>query len=70
MSNNELLKSKTKKDYKGFALLEKAFDVVELDLSNKKYNLLVCKDKVKRANCKIDYEVWLNLKIRKNPDFS
>ena len=51
---------------KGFDILAKYFDVVELDQSNTKFDVLTCKDRVKKQNCIIEYEVWLSLKIRKS----
>ena len=50
---------------KGLDDLKKKFDIVEIDESNEKYNLLTCKDLVKRFGSNIDYSVWIQLKINK-----
>lgn len=50
---------------KGLDDLKKIFDVVEIDENNEKYNLLTCKDLVKRFGSNIDYSVWIQLKISK-----
>jgi len=64
MSFNNLIKEK--ESIKGSDKLCKHFDVVELDSSNEKYNLLTCKDRINRSNSKINFSVWLQLKIQKN----
>ena len=51
---------------KGLDDLKKFFDVVEIDESNEKYNLLTCKDIVRRSGTVIKYNVWLQLKINKS----
>lgn len=50
---------------KGLDDLKKHFDVVEIDDSHEKYNLLTCKDIVKRSGTIINYSVWIQLKINK-----
>ena len=50
---------------KGLDDLKKHFDVVEIDDSHEKYNLLTCKDIVRRSGTIINYSVWIQLKINK-----
>ncbi len=64
MSFNNLINEKNK--IKDFDKLCKYFDVVELDSSNEKYNLLTCKDKIHKVNTNVKFSVWLQLKIQKN----
>lgn len=45
--------------------LKKNFDVVEIDESHEKYNLLTCKDIVRRSGTIINFSVWIQLKINK-----
>ena len=49
----------------GLGDLKKNFDVVEIDESNEKYNLLTCKDIVRRSGTIINFSVWIQLKINK-----
>jgi hypothetical protein len=51
---------------KGFDELRKKFDIVEIDESHEKYNILTCKDIVKRTSSIINYSIWLQLKINKS----
>ena len=64
MSFNNLINEKN--PIKNFDKLCKYFDVVEIDSSNEKYNLLTCKDKIHKINPNIKFSVWLQLKIQKN----
>ena len=50
---------------KGLDELKRKFDIVEIDDSHEKYNLLTCKDIVRRSGTIINYSVWLQLKINK-----
>ena len=65
MSCNNLIK---KNSIKNFDKIKNHFDLVEIDSSNEKYNLLTCKDRANRINSDIDYIVWLELKISKEVD--
>lgn len=50
---------------KGLDELKRKFDIVEIDDSHEKYNLLTCKDIVRRGGTIINFSVWLQLKINK-----
>lgn len=64
MSFNNLINEKN--PIKNFDKLCEHFDIVEIDSSNEKYNLLTCKDRIHRVNTNIRFSVWLQLKIQKN----
>lgn len=49
----------------GLDELKKKFDIVEIDESHDRYNLLTCKDIVRKTGSLIQYCVWLQLKINK-----
>ncbi len=49
----------------GLEELKNKFDIVEIDESHDRYNVLTCKDLVKKSNSNIQYCVWLQLKINK-----
>lgn len=49
----------------GLDELKKKFDIVEIDESHDRYNVLTCKDLVKKSSSQIQYIVWLQLKINK-----
>lgn len=67
MSANLILEKNVKisTSIKDLDKLSKYFDIVEIDRSHKKYNLLTCKDRVVKANNTIQYSVWLQLKVSK-----
>lgn len=50
----------------GLEELKRKFDIVEIDDSHEKYNILTCKDIVRRGGTIINYIVWLQLKINKS----
>ena len=43
----------------GLEELKRKFDIVESDDSHEKYNILTCKDIVRRGGTIINYIVWL-----------
>lgn len=49
----------------GLDELKKKFDIVEIDESHERYNVLTCKDLVRKSSSQIQYCVWLQLKINK-----
>ena len=53
----------------GLDELKKKFDIVEIDESHDRYNLLTCKDIVRKTGSRIQYCVWLQLKINKKIPF-